>query len=119
MTFTELTIALIAGAVIAGCGIACILARRDPFHVPMGVLLVVNAAVLDLVALSSRPSSAYAAPAAEAEGLLLAALALLGAAAQASLVLALVLRLRDRPAPAGRSESGTDPAHPSTADLPA
>jgi len=85
---------LLLGAFLFGCGLACILTKRNAIGILMGVELVLNAANINLVAFNSydwmgNPASAGTTPA--IDGFVFALFIIVVAAAEAAIALAILL----------------------------
>lgn len=81
---------LILSAFLFGCGIACILTKRNVIGILMGVELILNAANINLVAFNSY--SWMGAPSEPAiDGLMFALFIIVLAASEAAIAIAIVL----------------------------
>ena len=80
---------LVLSALLLGAGVATILLKRNPLGVLMGIEMILNAAMLNVVAFDAFAPPPN--PGSGAEGRVFALFIILIAAAQAALVVAIVL----------------------------
>ena len=85
---------LLVAAFLFGCGLACILTKRNAIWILMGVELVLNAANVNLVAFNCYDwagNSAASGSAPAIDGILFALFVIVIAAAEAAIALAILL----------------------------